>query len=1020
MQIKKYHAPLFLILLIMGACVTWGLFILNPQAPAHVKEIADPGYVPGQPTNLTAVLVTDNKVNLSWTAPPVDELVNGPVYNYVVYRSLTGSDFGSILPLATISSASPAYSDVSVNPETTYYYKVAAKNNTGEGVNSNVYVVTTPALPVPEITDLSAAPISSSQIKLSWTEPAENLIYEIYRKSPSDLTANLIASVPSVNMFLDQNLSPQTTYSYFIISRKNINTSSATEPVSATTLAAGGGGGSSSPIPPETIPSVTLPVISNIQVTVSTSSATIFWKTNVPTNSEVRYGATSVYDQKKADSNFKTDHQITLNQLTPNSTYHFQIISVDNSDYHVSSTDNTFTTLEEKMLPQNVSDLKIATSSQKILLSWKNPASQKTNFFDGVRVVRKINSPSANPNDGTIIYTGLEESFVDPGALENTQYFYSVFTFNHDGNFSSGVSAEGLLPSTISRNDTCNINEIDCTLAACRYNRVCIEKNAAVPVLISVPPSNPKTPSESNSKLDLLDFKFFAGEGLTPVLPSGDTVDLLERTRIKISFPQNKLPSQPQGLTLQVAGEKDRDFIYDRTKKEYYVETTMPKDGWYEGLLYVVEGKNTSESIPFIFHLLPSGSVSSDSVAGGYVPGVQISVFNQNTGKLADLSKTNQQNPTVSSDGQFGFFVPEGQYLVTVSKEGFVTSTISVNVGPSKIINSRIQIEPLNKVSSNLFLTRSPGSQKQIDEFTQKVLAPWSIGLAVISLLTQVSLFDLLGLLRLIFLQPILLIGSRKRQAWGQVYNSLNKLPVDLAVIRLVENRTNRIVQSMVTGKNGKFYFKVPPGDYRLETFKDHMSFPSEILMKFKSDGRKTDLYHGEILSIKDLYPLITVNIPGDPMIKPKTPARLRWEKIGRTMQFIIAISGAILTGYSLYNSPTSWYLWILFFTHLVVFLLFYRLAIPPKPKGWGVVYDKSSRKPIVQGVVRLFNTNLNKLVSSQITDHQGRYYFLAGDSTYQLSFEGQGYNTATSQTIDLTGKEEENIALNIGLEKKE
>jgi hypothetical protein len=100
--------------------------------------------------------------------------------------------------------------------------------------------------------------------------------------------------------------------------------------------------------------------------------------------------------------------------------------------------------------------------------------------------------------------------------------------------------------------------------------------------------------------------------------------------------------------------------------------------------------------------------------------------------------------------------------------------------------------------------------------------------------------------------------------------------------------------------------------------------------------------------------------------------------------------------------------------------MLFYRLAIPPKPRGWGIVFDKSSRKPVVQAVVRLFNTNLNKLVSSQITDHQGRYYFLAGDSTYQLSFANPDYIAITSQPIDLTGKEEENIALNVGLDKKE
>jgi fibronectin type 3 domain-containing protein len=1019
MQIKKYHAPLFLILLIMGASVTWGLFVFNPQAPAHVKEIADAGYVPGQPTNLTAVLVTENKINLTWTAPDVDELFAAAPSQYVIYRSLTGSDFDSILPIATISSATTDYSDQSVAPETTYYYKVAAKNGTGEGINSNVYQATTPALPVLTATGLTASAQTTSQIKLSWVQPAANLTYEIYRKTASDGSASLVAAVPSTDVFLDQNLSSQTTYSYFIISRRGINTSDPTETVSATTLAPSSSGSSSTP-PPAPSTTITLPTISDIQVNISTSTATIFWKTNVATNGEVRYGATSVYDQKKSDPAFKTSHQIVLDLLTPKTVYHFQIISVDNLDYHVSSSDNTFTTLEEIVLPKNVSDLQVSSSSQKILLTWKNPSTQKNNFFDGVKVVRKISSPSLSTNDGTTIYTGMEESFVDTSALEGTRYVYTVYTFDTKNNFSSGVTAEGLLVSTLVKIDQCNLSAIDCTLAACRFNQVCIEKTTPVPVLIPTKPTTPKNNVTIFSKLNLLDFKFFTGEGLTPTTPENGTVEILERNRIRVVFPENKLPTPPKGLVLQVAGENDRTFIYDRTKKEYYVEFDAPSNGWYEGIVVVNETKNTSETIPFIFHFLPFGTITDNSNNSGLLTGAEIRLYDKASNKLVDLSNSKQKNPSTSSDGRFGFVVPEGQYLLTVSKDGYITSTSSLNVSSPNVINSQVQLIPLNSALFGSFSPRSAAAQKQLNTFTEKVLAPWSIGLAAISLLAQVSLFDLLGLLRLIFLQPILLIGSRKRQAWGQVYNALNKLPVDLAVIRLVDNTTNRIVQSMVTGKNGKYYFKATPGDYRLEASKDHMTFPSEILKKYKSDGRKTDLYHGEMLSVKDYYPIITANIPGDPTVESKTPARLRWEKAGRTMQFIIAISGCLLTGYSLYNSPSSWFLWVLLCTHIVVFMLFYRLAIPPKPRGWGIVFDKSSRKPVVQAVVRLFNTNLNKLVSSQITDHQGRYYFLAGDSTYQLSFANPDYIAITSQPIDLTGKEEENIALNVGLDKKE
>jgi hypothetical protein len=58
-------------------------------------------------------------------------------------------------------------------------------------------------------------------------------------------------------------------------------------------------------------------------------------------------------------------------------------------------------------------------------------------------------------------------------------------------------------------------------------------------------------------------------------------------------------------------------------------------------------------------------------------------------------------------------------------------------------------------------------------------------------------------------------------------------------------------------------------------------------------------------------------------------------------------------------------------------------------------------------------------LVATQISDHHGRYFFLAGDSQYQMSFEKPEYEIAKSNIIDLNGKEEENIAVNVGMKRK-
>ena len=69
--------------------------------------------------------------------------------------------------------------------------------------------------------------------------------------------------------------------------------------------------------------------------------------------------------------------------------------------------------------------------------------------------------------------------------------------------------------------------------------------------------------------------------------------------------------------------------------------------------------------------------------------------------------------------------------------------------------------------------------------------------------------------------------------------------------------------------------------------------------------------------------------------------------------------------------------------------------------------------------VARLFSSQFNKLVSTQVTDRRGRYYFLAGDNQFYVTYERAKYQTQKSEIIDLSGKEAETIAVNVGLNKE-
>jgi hypothetical protein len=87
------------------------------------------------------------------------------------------------------------------------------------------------------------------------------------------------------------------------------------------------------------------PAISNINVIMSSTSATITWTTDKPATSSVRYGLSLLYDGTVSDTTLVKQHRVQITGLLPATLYHFQITSVDASGNTAVSSDLTFTTL---------------------------------------------------------------------------------------------------------------------------------------------------------------------------------------------------------------------------------------------------------------------------------------------------------------------------------------------------------------------------------------------------------------------------------------------------------------------------------------------------------------------------------------------------------------------------------------------------------------------------------------------------------------------------------------------------
>ena len=70
----------------------------------------------------------------------------------------------------------------------------------------------------------------------------------------------------------------------------------------------------------------TVPLISNVSESVTTSSATIIWKTDTNSNSSVEYGNSVLLGSVIINSELVNSHSLTIPSLSSNSVYYYKYI----------------------------------------------------------------------------------------------------------------------------------------------------------------------------------------------------------------------------------------------------------------------------------------------------------------------------------------------------------------------------------------------------------------------------------------------------------------------------------------------------------------------------------------------------------------------------------------------------------------------------------------------------------------------------------------------------------------------
>jgi len=281
-------------------------------------------------TEVAVTNITSSSAKLSWSS-------DSSAYPYVYYG--TTEDYGMVLGNEETLTKDHSLTVAGLSANTKYYFRARTKDINGNFSLGSSGTFTT-LEGTPEDTDTTTPSISrvntsnglNSSVVVTWRTNKDcngmvrfGLDNNYGQSMAEDITVSDVANFTTTHEVILNNLLSNVTYHYSVVSYD-----------AAGNIAVSGD---------DTFSTPSLSSISSVQVTdITLNSATIVWETGDPTTSEVEYGLTTSYGQKKTDSASVNMHKLQLTGLQPEKTYHFIVKGVNNDDNSIFSDDYIFAT----------------------------------------------------------------------------------------------------------------------------------------------------------------------------------------------------------------------------------------------------------------------------------------------------------------------------------------------------------------------------------------------------------------------------------------------------------------------------------------------------------------------------------------------------------------------------------------------------------------------------------------------------------------------------------------------------
>lgn len=396
---------------------------------------------PTTPVNLKLISVSSDQVNFEWDA----STDNISVIGYKIFRD--GAQIASTEEIY--------YSGIGIVSNTIYSFTVSAYDAAGnESAKSDPLIVTTLSTDTtaPAISHLTVSDITTSSAVISWETDEPSISRVQYGLTVEYSFSTATSELKTNQSFLLDNLSPNATYHYRIRSQDETGNESVS---------------TNNTFQTNTELDITpLNKITDLSVTDVTNSAIDLTWTAPGDNTgaqifsyDLRYSTSPITEENWSRALSVSGEPFsgapgeskfyTVVGLVPNTNYYFAIKSSDTSG-NISQLSNIVsgkTSSESQSsaatggvlstaLPLPPSNFEAFPGDGQINFQWKNPAASS---FVRVVIIKKMGSAPTSPSDGEKIYEGAGEEYTDINLDNNIVYYYAIYSFNREMNYSNLV-----------------------------------------------------------------------------------------------------------------------------------------------------------------------------------------------------------------------------------------------------------------------------------------------------------------------------------------------------------------------------------------------------------------------------------------------------------------------------------------------------------------------------------------------------------------------------------------------------